>query len=201
MTTRVDIGPQTGRPAGRLLAPVVVVAHGVVLLFLVRVLLDPGWAHLEGKAPVARVVLYPLATALLPLWWSARSRAEEFPWLPQLLVVLICLMDLVGNRLDLYDSVAWFDDAVHGLGSGRVSAAWLFLVLERTSASLVVVAEAVAAGMSASLAWELFEYATFLTRSTEWNSAYSDTVGDLALGWVGAALAGVSLAAARSADR
>jgi hypothetical protein len=65
----------------------------------------------------------------------------------------------------------------------------------------VVVAEAVAAGMSASLAWELFEYATFLTRSTEWISAYSDTVGDLALGWVGAALAGVSIAAARSVDR
>jgi hypothetical protein len=125
MTTRVDIGPQPGRPAGRLLAPVVVVAHGVVLLFLVRVLLDPGWAHLEGKAPVARVVLYPLATALLPLWWSARSRAGEFPWLPQLLVVLICLLDLVGNRLDLYDSVVWFDDAVHGVGSALVSAAWL----------------------------------------------------------------------------
>jgi hypothetical protein len=58
------------------------------------------------------------------------------------------------------------------------------------SSSFIEIAHAgVAMGLSVSLLWELFEYATFLTRSTEWTTAYSDTIGDLTLGWLGSVLA------------
>lgn len=43
--------------------------------------------------------------------------------------------------------------------------------------------------MTAGVAWELFEFVSFVARSTEAPTAYADTVGDLVMDWTGAALA------------
>jgi hypothetical protein len=47
--------------------------------------------------------------------------------------------------------------------------------------------------MTLALAWEVWEYFAFVTRSSEVGTAYADTVGDLALGWLGAVAAGLLL--------
>ena len=57
-------------------------------------------------------------------------------------------------------------------------------------------ATSVAAGMTLALAWELWEYVAFVTRSGEAGTAYADTVGDLALGWLGAVAAGLLVGSA-----
>ena len=51
----------------------------------------------------------------------------------------------------------------------------------------------VAAGMTFSVVWEVWEYYAFVTRSAEVGTAYADTVGDLALGWLGAVCVAVLL--------
>jgi len=187
-----------GVPPARVTAPVQtpvslagldVLAKTFLAVALVLVLLDPSWANLEGKAPVARVILFPVWASVVPVLWTTRRRSTPFPWSADLLVTLTCVLDLVGNRHDLYDSIDWFDDAMHLLNAALVSAAFLMLFVRRTAGVLEIREAAVAVGMTASLAWELFEFATFLTRSTEWTSAYEDTIGDLVLGWVGSVVA------------
>lgn len=88
-------------------------------------------------------------------------------------------------RLDLYDAIGWFDDWMHVLNTALVSAAFVILTVARSATFAETAAAAVAMGLTASLGRELFEYATFLIRSTEWTSACSDTIGDLSQGWFG----------------
>ena len=59
------------------------------------------------------------------------------------------------------------------------------------------------AGVGALLAigWELGEYVTFIRGGTELATAYTDTLGDEALGSLGAVLAGVALAVAQRRSR
>ena len=80
------------------------------------------------------------------------------------------------------------------MNTGLVSAAFVILTVQESATVREITEVAVSFGLSASLAWELFEYATFLTRSTEWTSAYSDTIGDLTLGWLGSVLAALAVA-------
>lgn len=166
------------------------VAKVVVVLLLAVVVVDPAWANLEGKAPLARALTYPMLAFVVPLVWAVRADPPPYPWLPDLLLTLACFTDVLGNRLDLYDTVGWFDDLVHVAVPGILTAAFLLLTgpvqgfgraLER----------AIAFGLSASLAWELFEYSSHVTRSTELPLAYRDTLGDLSLGWLGACIAAV----------
>jgi hypothetical protein len=191
---RVEGRSPAERLAPHVLATVVVLGKVAVVLAVVRVLMDPAWAHLDGKAPVARAVMYPLWAMAVPILWVTTRRASAFPWLADLLVTLTCFTDLAGNRLDLYNSVEWFDDGMHVLNAALVSAAFVVLTVRRSATLVEIVEAAVSFGLTASLAWELFEYGTFLTRSTEWTTAYSDTIGDLTLGWLGSVLAALVVA-------
>jgi len=46
-------------------------------------------------------------------------------------------------------------------------------------------------GATAAVVWELGEYVAFVRHSAELQSAYTDTLGDLTLGSLGALLAGL----------
>ncbi len=167
-----------------------------LLGFLTLVLLDPGWGNLEGKAPVARAITYPLWALSVPVVWFVwlRHRGTAYPWLPDLLVTLVCFSDILGNRLDLYDSVVWFDDWMHLLNSALISAAVILLTLPPGARLSEILERSIAFGVTASLVWELFEYLAFVTHSPELPTAYADTLGDLLLGWCGAVVAGLVIA-------
>jgi hypothetical protein len=184
------------RHAPHLLRALVLTGKLLLVMFVVRIVFDPTWAHLDGKAPFARAIMYPLWIVAVPVYWAIFRRGTAFPWLADVLVTLTCATDLVGNRLDLYNSVEWFDDAMHVLNAALVSAGLVLLTMPRSSTPIQIAHAAISIGLTASLVWELFEYATFLTRSTEWASAYSDTIGDLTQGWLGSALAAVVVATA-----
>lgn len=195
--------PTSGRETSTHPVPALAVTLKLlVVLMVLRAAADPAWANLEGKAPVARAVVFPLLLLAVPAFWAARGRTTAYPWAADVLVTLACLADIGGNRLDLYNDVGWFDDAMHLVITGTVSAVVVVLTVSRRAPVYEIAHAAVAAGLTASLAWELFEYGSFLTRSTEWTTAYSDTVGDLSLGWLGAAIAAVVLCLAwRRPDR
>ena len=180
-------------PAGGWIAVMDVCAKVVLLLVLTRVALDPAWGNLEGKAPGTRAVTYPLLAFLVPLAYVVRRPAGPFPWLADLLVTVPAFSDVLGNRFDLYDQVTWFDDAMHVVNTGSLGAAAVILAGSANASWALRVTTSVAAGMTLAVAWEVWEYYAFVTRSAEVGTAYADTVGDLALGWLGTVAAGVLL--------
>jgi hypothetical protein len=154
----------------------------------------------SGKAFGARLVAYPVLMLAVPTAWALRRRLRgggggPVPWSAFALVMAPFLVDVTGNTLDLYDTVVWWDDANHLVN-------WFLLC---TGLGLLLAAAGVrprwalgwlVAGVGALLAigWELGEWYTFIRHGTELASAYEDTLGDQALGTVGAALAGVVVA-------
>src|SRR5215475_10343390 len=81
-----------------------------VLLFalLLSALIWPDLSGIKGKASTARLIVYPIGAMVLPLWWWAWGRTKSklhksFPWTADLLITLPWLIDLIGNRLNLFD--------------------------------------------------------------------------------------------------
>jgi hypothetical protein len=159
----------------------------------------PGLEQFEGKAFGARLVAYPLLMLLVPAVWVAvrrlRGSDAPLPWAGFAWIMLPFLVDVTGNTLDLYDRIWWWDDANHfanwvflGLGAG--------LLLERGGVRPRWALGLLVAGLGAILAigWELGEWWAFIRHGTELDTAYTDTLGDEALGTLGAAVAGVIIA-------
>ncbi|MBC2935164.1 hypothetical protein [Nocardioides sp. zg-1228] len=168
-------------------------AKVVLVLAMARVAIDPAWGNLEGKAPGTRAVTYPLLAFLVPLVYWLRRPAGPYPWLADLMVTVPAFSDILGNRLDLYDQVVWFDDLVHFVNTGLLGAAAVIFsgAVEAPLRRRLEVSVSVA--MTLGVAWEVWEYLAFVTRSGEAGTAYADTVGDLTLDWMGAVLAAVLL--------
>ena len=167
---------------------------GVTVAQLLVATLVPGLERFAGKAFAARLVAYPLLMLLVPAGYAVARRRRggtaPLPWGPFALIMLPFAVDVTGNTLDLYDAVAWWDDANHlvnwfllALGCGLLLAA--ADVRPRWALGLLV------AGLGALLAigWELAEYVTFIRGGTELDTAYTDTLGDMALGCLGAVVA------------
>ena len=162
-------------------------AKAGLALLLVLALLYPDSGHLRDKAAGIRAVGYPMLSFTVPvLWWAFWSDRVSFPWVADLLVTLTCFTDVLGNRLDLYDSVVWFDDWMHLMNTGLLAAAVLLLTMRRTATLTSMLERALAFGATAAVAWEIAEYFAFISRSTERRFAYADTLADLGLGILGA---------------
>jgi hypothetical protein len=165
-------------------------SKAALVLLVALALLYPDSSHLRDKAAGARAIGYPaLAFALPVLWWSLWRERFAFPWLPDLLVTLTCFTDILGNRMDLYDQVRWFDDWMHFMNTGLLVAAVLMLTMDRHTSRAAALERGLAFGATAAIAWELAEYVAFISASTEKRFAYEDTLGDLALGTLGAVVA------------
>lgn len=155
-----------------------------------------GLPQFAGKAFGSRLVAYPVMMLAVPAVWAVLARrrgsSAPLPWAGFAWIMLPFLVDVTGNTLDLYDSVAWWDDANHLVN-------WFFLalgcglLLARAEVSPRWVLGLAVAGLGALLAigWELGEWYTFIRHGTELGTAYTDTLGDEALGSLGAIIAAV----------
>lgn len=169
-----------------------VFAKGALVLLLVLALLYPDQGNMRDKAAGMRAVGYPLISFTVPvLWWTLWRERISFPWLTDLLITITCFTDILGNRMDLYDTVVWFDDWMHFMNTGLLAAAFILLTLPRDVSLGRVLERALAFGAPAAIAWELAEFFAFISKSSERELAYADTLGDLALGAAGAVLAAV----------
>ena len=183
-------------------------AKVALLGLLASALIWPDLSGIKGKAAGARLVVYPLGAVVVPLWWfvygrrraARRGAGPSFPWTADLLVTLPWLLDLLGNRFNLFDSVSWWDDVMHLLNWFLLTAGalWAWSPPRSVSRGLVVMC-GLGFGVTAAVLWELGEYAAFVRHSAELTTAYTDTLGDLALGSVGALLAGLAVARLRDA--
>src|SRR6266508_2360359 len=152
-----------------------------VKLSLVLLLAFGAFSGLErfaGKAFGWRLIGYSIAALIVPAIWAARDRPSRYPYATDILFVLPFLIDTVGNALDLYDTIDWWDDANHfvnwALLSGALGAALFGLV--------------VGFGGVTAILWEIGEYFAFIRNSSELATAYTDTLGDMALGLSGSTL-------------
>ena len=153
----------------------------------------------QGKAFGSRLVAYPIMMALpVVSWWAVaryRRTPDDLPWPAFACICAPFFIDVSGNTLDLYDTVVWWDDANHFFN-------WLLLclgiglMLIRTGIRQRWALGALVTGLGAVLAilWELAEWYTFIRHGTELDTAYTDTLGDEALGTLGGALAGLLVA-------
>lgn len=160
---------------------------------LVFALARPDLPQFEGKAFTARAVVYPLAVAAVPaLWWLfLRPRAVPYPFALDILWTLPFVIDTAGNAADLYDSIAWWDDLTHFVDWALLTAAFGQFLLRLPVGRLATGALVVGFGAVTAILWELAEYIAFIRDSPELQTAYTDTLGDLALGLSGSIVGAV----------
>ena len=72
-----------------------------------------GLDQFDGKAFGWRLILYPVAALIVPVAWRLRGSPQPYPYAADMLLVAPFLVDVAGNVLDLYDSIAWWDDVNH----------------------------------------------------------------------------------------
>jgi hypothetical protein len=152
-----------------------------------------GLERFEGKAMTGRALTYPLAVVVAPLaWWIvSRRRPIEYPYALDILLGLPFLIDTAGNALDLYDTIEWWDDANHFVNWGLLTAAFGQLLVRLPVGPWVAAGLCLGFGAVTAVLWEFAEYWTFIRDSAELETAYTDTLGDLALGLTGSAIAAV----------
>ena len=160
-----------------------------------------GLQQFEGKAFFFRLVTYPIAAMVVPIIWAAWARRSTYPYAADVLLTLPFLIDTAGNALDLYDTIWWWDDANHLVNWMLLSGAIGALAWRRHIRFGATFAFVVGFGAVTAILWEIAEYFAFIRNSPELTTAYTDTLGDLALGLTGSALAGLAAAAASARRR
>jgi hypothetical protein len=154
--------------------------------------LSPDLPQFQGKAFTGRAIAYPLALLVFPVgWWSFGRRRIPFPIVADILFGLPFLIDVVGNALNLYDTIDWWDDANHLVNWAlHTSAVGLLLRYgEWTQATRVALAFGYA--VTTAVLWEFAEFVTFVPNSPEAVTAYADTLFDLFNGMVGGLIGAV----------
>jgi hypothetical protein len=177
----------------RTLLAVDVAIKVATVILLAWAVLNPDLPQFTSKAFTGRAIAYPIALLVLPVaWWLlGRPRGMAFPVGADILLGLPFLIDVVGNALNFYDAIEWWDDANH-LVNWFLHTAAIGLLLRLGSWGAGTRA-ALAVGWAATTAilWELAEYVAFVPNSPEAATAYVDTLGDLALGLIGGTVAAI----------
>ena len=153
---------------------------------LLMAVLFPHLPQFEGKAMGGRALAYPLSTLIVPVVWFVWFRRYPYPIAIDILIVLPFLIDTAGNALDLYDTIEWWDDANHLVNWAILTAGAAVALSYLPLGRLNRFALGVGFGAVTAIGWELAEYITFIRNSPELATAYTDTLGDLALGTLGA---------------
>ena len=153
---------------------------------LLMAVLFPHLPQFEGKAMGGRALAYPLSALLVPVVWFVWFRRYPYPVAIDILVVLPFFIDPAGNALDLYDTIEWWDDANHLVNWAILTAGAAVALSYLPLGRLNRFALGVGFGAVTAIGWELAEYVTFIRNSPELATAYTDTLGDLLLGTLGA---------------
>jgi hypothetical protein len=173
----------------RVLLAIDIAIKAATIVLLLVALLRPDLPQFQGKAFTGRAIAYPIALAVVPVaWWLFGRGRMPYPVAVDILIGLPFLIDMAGNALDLYDTIDWWDDANHlvnwAILTAGASLALSYLPLGRLNRFAL----GVGFGAVTATGWELAEYVTFIRDSPELATAYTDTLGDLLLGTLGAVI-------------
>jgi hypothetical protein len=101
------------------------------------------------------------------------------------------LVDVIGNSLDLFDALVWWDDLSHFVNWALLLTGIGLLICGAVRPRWAVVLLVAGLGAVIAIGWEIGEWYTFIRHGTELDTAYEDTLGDLTLGTLGALVAGL----------
>ena len=178
----------------RMLLAIDIAIKAATILLLLVALSNPDLPQFQGKAFAGRAIAYPIALAIVPVVWLLLRRPLPYPVVPDILIGLPFLIDMIGNALGLYDSVEWWDDANHLVNWWLHTAAIAILLAGTGLPRAARAGLGIAWAATTAILWELAEYVTFVPGSAEASTAYADTLGDLALGLLGGTIASVLIA-------
>lgn len=151
-----------------------------------------GLERFEEKGFGWRLLAYPAVILVLPVVWRLVGRGRPYPYGADVLITLPFLVDVLGNVLNLYDTIDWWDDANHFINWLLLSAGFGALLVRARLSPLVTGALVVGMGCVTALLWELGEYVAFIRANEEEHAtAYTDTLGDMTLGTLGSLVAAV----------
>jgi len=165
------------------------IAVKVALVALLAFGAFSGLDRFAGKAFGWRLIGYTVAAGIVPAIWAIRGRRPPYPYLVDTLFVLPFLIDTIGNALDLYDTIDWWDDANHFVNWALLSSSVGVALLRTRLQPLVLFGLVAGFGGVTAILWELGEYFAFIRNSPELATAYEDTLGDLTLGLSGSVVA------------
>ncbi|MDX6285893.1 MAG: hypothetical protein QOG53_1378 [Frankiales bacterium] len=175
-----------------------IAAKLALIALLAHAALFPHLPQYDGKGIGARIATYPISALLVPLIWFIRTRLGRetgaYPHLIDLCVVLPFLIDTAGNAANLYDTVSWWDDAMHFVTWVPWVVAFGLLMLRRYSrhGRLIVAGLTLGFGAVTHILWEIAEYFAFIKGNPdELATAYKDTIGDLAMSLSGSVFGAV----------
>lgn len=158
----------------------------------------PDLERFEGKAFGARLGGYPLMMLTVPaLWWLHQRRSgltDPVPWGAFALVMTPFLIDVTGNSLDFFDSLDWWDDAIHFVNWIPLCAGIGLIICRNVHPRWAVVLVVTGIGALLAIGWELGEWYTFIRRGTELDTAYEDTLVDEGMGTLGGFVAALFVA-------
>ncbi|MCS5713962.1 hypothetical protein NVV95_05290 [Herbiconiux sp. CPCC 205716] len=177
---------------------------------MIQNFLRPPHGAAEWAADAVRVLAL-LSVVAAFVWWEptdAGVLALVFPGvvLPRFVGVhplfdigygVVLLVAAWSNVFDLYTRIWWWDIAVHLVATGVVAVLAFLLVARLGLVALSPGARVVlcaAFGLAASALWEMVEWLGKTFVSSSIFVTYDDTIGDMAVGGVGALGAGVVLA-------
>ena len=147
--------------------------------------LNPDLPQFQDKAFTGRSIAYPIALLALPVGWLVFGRGRiPFPVAADILFGLPFLIDVVGNALNLYDTIDWWDDANHLVNWLLHTSAFGLLLRYGQWSWATRAALAFGYAVTSAVLWEFAEFVTFVPNSPEAATAYVDTLFDLANGMV-----------------
>jgi hypothetical protein len=153
---------------------------------------NPDLPQFQGKAFTGRAIAYPAALMVFPIgWWLLGRRRIPFPIAADILFGLPFLIDVVGNALNLYDTIDWWDDANHLVNWALHTAAVGLLLRYGQWTPTTRVALAFGYAVTSAVLWEFAEFVTFVPNSPEAATAYADTLFDIFNGMIGGLIGAV----------
>ncbi len=167
---------------------------------LIHLLLNPDLPQYQNKGMTFRLALYPLGAFIgfiiydIVRWRTGRP--VIYPHLLDLLATFCITADMLGNTLNLYDSVDWWDDMMHLVNTiPLVLAIGIAIHMYSRLSRLNVAALTLGFGAVCHILWEIAEYLTFIPHNPqEWPSAYRDTMGDLTMSLIGSVIGAILIA-------
>jgi hypothetical protein len=159
----------------------------VALLFVAVV--RPDLPQFAGERMEWRAVTYPAILLIVPLGWRLflRQRHVPYPYALDILLPVPLIVDTAEPKY--YETIAWWDELMHFLSWSILVAAFVLLLTPIRLHRATVVALAVGFGAVMAVLWEFVEYVAFIRNSSSIDTAYADTLGDLASGLMASVLA------------
>ena len=173
-------------------------AKVLLVALLLHAVAFPDLPQYAGKGIGTRLATYPLSALVVPVVWLALGRRRPvggYPDLIDLCAVAPFLIDTAGNTANLYNSVTWWDDAMHLVTWVPWVVAFGLALRYLPLGRLNVAALTVGFGAVTHILWEIAEYFAFIRNNPdEYGTAYEDTLGDLAMSLTGSFIGAILVA-------